>query len=84
MEPKDSFPFSQQPYTLLSPEPDESSLRPHILLKVTFNIILHLSLNLPICLFPSSLPNQTLCVIMSHALHMPHPVLFRAIWSNWR
>ena len=34
METTDSLSCSQQPYTLLSPEPDESTVVPHILFKI--------------------------------------------------
>jgi len=39
MEPKDSLPHSQNPYTGSCPDPEESSPLPHTLLEIHFNII---------------------------------------------
>jgi hypothetical protein len=61
MEPEGSLLHSQKPATCPYPEPDQSSpCPPYHVLKIHFNIILHLRLGLLSGLLPSGLPNKIL------------------------
>jgi hypothetical protein len=76
IEPRDSLLHLPEPVTCPYPDPDQSSPcpPPSHFLKNHLNMILPLSLDLPIGLFPSGFPTKTLYApLLPHTCYIPRP-----------